>query len=92
VDVDVDHLDAAHHDPAQIDSTETGAGQVDGAELRAAEVDELESGATKIDTIEVSHALLLCQAAFALHAKLAALAAARGSVCEERAVQTHEPM
>ena len=56
VDVDVEQLDAPHHDPAQDDTAEPGATQVDGAQLRAAEVNALEPGATQIGTNEVSHA------------------------------------
>ena len=48
VDVDVDHLDAPHHDPAQVDGAELGTGHIDGTQLRAAEVDALEPGATQI--------------------------------------------
>jgi hypothetical protein len=55
VDVHVDQLDAAHHDPAQGDTAETGIGQVDGAELRAAEVNAFEPRATEIGANEVSH-------------------------------------
>ena len=55
VDVDVDQLDAAHHHPAQLGTTEPGVSQVDGPELRAAEVNRLEPGAMEIGRSEVSH-------------------------------------
>ena len=55
VDVDIDKVDAAHHDAGQVGAEESRTSQVDGPELRTAELGALEARATQIIADEVSH-------------------------------------
>jgi hypothetical protein len=52
VDVGVDQVDAAHHDPAQVGAVQPGVGQVDVAQPGAVEPDPVEPGRAEVDALE----------------------------------------
>jgi hypothetical protein len=52
VDVGVDQVDAAHHDPAQVGAVQPRVGQVDVAQPGAVEPDPVEPGRAEVDALE----------------------------------------
>jgi hypothetical protein len=52
VDVDVDHVDPAHHHVAQVETAEGGAVHPARPDLRPAQVDALEPGIGQVHTLE----------------------------------------
>ena len=59
VDVDVDEVNAAHHDAAEVDGVEGGVGEVDASKRCRRQIHILELSADEIGVAKVSHGLRL---------------------------------